>query len=258
MQRPIAWLLSLLLVLPLAAITVLSVARQWRYPALWPSAFDNQHWQLLLRLDGALPATLLRSFGIATAVALLGTAGGLFTSELIARHPARSRLLAFAVLPFAVSPVVLALSLQDAFLRLQLAGTVAGVILAQTLFAYAYATLLLNTLWTVRMHGLSELAASLGASRRQIWTRVRWPVGGGIIGVCLFQTFLMSWFDFALARLVGSGRVTTLPVQVFDYFGAGDLRLAAAAGLLLMLPPMLMLVVNRQWLAWPVSREEPT
>lgn len=258
MQRLLAWLLSLVLVLPLATLAVLSVARQWRYPALWPSTYDDRHWQLLFRLDGALPETLLRSLGIATAVALLGTAGGLFTSERIARHPERSRLLAFAVLPFAVSPVVLALSLQDAVLRLQLAGTVIGVILAQTLFAYAYATLLLNTLWTVKMHGLSELAASLGASRRQIWTQVRWPVGGGIIGVCLFQTFLMSWFDFALARLIGSGQVMTLPVQVFDYFGAGDLRLAAAAGLLLMLPPMLMLVMNRHLLAWPVSREMST
>ncbi len=258
MKHSIAWLLSLMLVLPLAALAVLSAARQWRYPALWPSAFDMQHWQLLLRLDGDLPEALLRSFGIAAMVALLGTVGGLFTSEQIARHPARSRLLAFAVLPFAVSPVVLALSLQDAFLRLQLAGTVTGVILAQTLFAYAYATLLLNTLWTSRMNGLSELAGSLGASRWQIWIRVRWPIGGAIIGVCLFQTFLMSWFDFALARLVGSGQVTTLPVQVFDYFGAGDLRLAAAAGLLLMLPPMLMLVVNRRWLAWPVAQEPST
>lgn len=254
-RRAAAWLLSLIMIAPLLVLGLLSVAVQWRYPSLWPSAFHHRLWLDLLHDGSALGLAFLASGLIAAAVSVLATVGGLCTSERIARHQHHSALLRLAVLPFAVSPVVMALSLDYGFIRLHWAGTVPGLILAQTLFAYAYATLLLNSLWSPRMVALSNLAASLGASRRQLWTRVRLPLGSAVIGVCLFQTFLMSWFDFALARIIGAGRVVTLPIKVFEYFGSGDLRLAAASGLLLMLPPMLMLVLNRKGLAWPLAHE---
>lgn len=258
LTRPLALLLSFACAVPLAALVLLSAAEAWRYPALWPTGFGSGQWRVLLSESGAITRAALNSAGIGSVVALLATIGGLFTSERIARHPRRGVLLTLAVLPFAASPVVLALSLNDGFIRLHLAGTAAGVIAAQTLFAYAYATLLLNSLWNPRLHALSELAVALGASRWQLWRRVRLPLTAPLLGVCLLQTFLMSWFDFALARLVGGGRVATLSVRVFEYFAAGDLRLAAACGLLLVAPPLLVLALNRDWLAWPLATSAPT
>jgi len=254
LARPVALLLSALLAAPLAVLLLMSLADDWRYPALWPSDVALGQWRLLARDAGALTRATLMSAGIGAVVAVLATAAGLATSERIARHPHRRGLLALAVLPFAVSPVVLALSLNDGFIRLHLAGTAAGVIAAQTAFAYAYATLLMNSLWNPRLRALTELATALGATRQQLWRRLWLPLAMPVVGVCLFQTFLMSWCDFALARLIGAGRVTTLPVRVFEYFSSGDLRLAAACGLLLVMPPLLALLWNRQWLAWPLAR----
>lgn len=254
LARPIALLLSVALMAPLAVLLLTSLAGEWRYPALWPSDVALGQWRLLARDAGALTRATLTSAGIGAVVAALATAAGLITSERIARHPHRRELLTLAVLPVAVSPVVLALSMNDAFIRVHLAGTAAGVIAAQTAFAYAYATLLLNSLWNPRLRTLTELAVALGADRRQLWGRLWLPLAAPFIGVCLFQTFLMSWCDFTLARLFGAGRVVTLPVRVFEYFASGDLRLAAACGLLLVTPPLLALLYNREWLAWPLAR----
>lgn len=254
LARPFVLLLFVALAAPLAVLALMSLTGEWRYPALWPSDVAVGQWRLLAQDAGALARTTLTSAGIGALVAALATTAGLITSERIARHPHRRALLTLAVLPFAVSPVVLALSMNDGFIRLHLAGTAAGVIAAQTLFAYAYATLLLNSLWNPRLRALTELAVALGAGRRQLWRRLWLPLAAPLAGVCLFQTFLMSWCDFVLARLVGAGRVTTLPVRVFEYFAAGDLRLAAACGLLLVAPPLLALLWNREWLAWPLAR----
>lgn len=113
-RRAAAWLLSLMMIAPLLVLGLLSVAVQWRYPALWPSEFHPRLWLDLLHDGSALGSAFLASGLIAVAVSVLATAGGLFTSERVARHRQRSALLRLAVLPFAVSPVVMALSLNTA------------------------------------------------------------------------------------------------------------------------------------------------
>ncbi|MGQ0697226.1 MAG: ABC transporter permease [Panacagrimonas sp.] len=243
------------LAVPLLLLVLLSVARDWTYPDLWPRDLQWTQWSLLAADSQGLLTAVLRSLGIGLAVAFSATALAFVSSRRVTLHRRRDSLLSLALLPFAISPVVLGVSLNYGWIQLHLAGNVFGVMLAQFLFAYAYGVLLLQGFWNARIAALCELAASLGASESQIWRRVRLPLARGLLGVCLFQTFLISWFDFALARLVGAGRVQTLPLKVFEYFGSGDFRLAAACGLLLVLPPFLALTTNRRLMAWPGALE---
>ncbi|MGI8738903.1 MAG: ABC transporter permease [Gammaproteobacteria bacterium] len=249
----LASLLCVLIVAPLALLLVLSVTREWSYPALWPAALQWSQWRVMLSGDRELLEALLRSLFIGVTVAIGATAAGFVTSQRIAAHRRRGVLLMLALLPFAISPVVLGVTLNYGFIKFHLAASVGGVIIAQFLFAYAYAVLLLSGFWNTRIAALSELAESIGADRLQIWWRVRVPLATGLLGVSLFQTFLISWFDFALARLIGAGRVQTLPLMVFDYFGSGDFRLAAACGVLLIAPPLTAVLLNRRLLAWPLG-----
>ena len=248
MRRAAASLLAttvaLLIALPFAVLLLLSFARTWRYPALWPQAWQSSQWGVFGGDWHTLAATTLRSIALAAMVAVLATTAGFFTSHAIALQRHERHWLALALLPFAVSPVVYALCLGQGFAALALSGRYSGVVLAQWPFAYAYAVLLCHGYWTRHNHALGELAESLGARPAQIWWRVHLPLARGLLGVCLFQTALMSWFDFALVRVIGAGRVETLTLTVFDYLGAGDLRQAAAAALLLIAPPAVALVIN--------------
>ena len=246
-------LLCVLIAVPLVLLLLLSVTRHWSYPGLWPDALQWSQWRVMLSGDRGLLDALVSSLLIAVIVAVGATTAGFLTSQRIAGHRRRGVLLMLALLPFAISPVVLGVTLNYGFIRLQLAASLWGVILAQFLFAYAYAVLLLSGFWNTRIAALSELAESIGADRFQIWWRVRLPLAAGLLGVSLFQTFLISWFDFALARLIGAGRVQTLPLLVFDYFGSGDFRLAAACGVLLVGLPLAAVLLNRRLLAWPLT-----
>lgn len=253
MRRALVWTLSALLVLPLIMLILLSLARHWTWPALLPAELQVRQWQDLFTDASSLVAVVLRSLGMGIGVAVVATALGFVSSRSVARHPRQGQLLAVLHLPFAVSPVVLGVSLLYTFLRLHLAGHVAGVMLAHLVFAYAYAVILLSGFWNLQVQSLAELAVSLGAQRRQVWLQVLMPIARPLLGICLFQTFLISWFDYALALLIGDAQVATLTLTLYQYFSSGDIRLAATCGLLLLAPPLLALALNQRLLSTTVA-----
>ena len=260
-RRAVTWLLSACLVLPLGVLVLLSLARHWSWPALLPTDVQAGQWLSLIADGSGLGAIVLRSAGMGLCVAALATVLGFVTSRSVALHRRRSALLTLLHVPFAVSPVVVGVSLLYLFLRLNLAGHVAGVMLAQLIFAYAYAVILLSGFWNVQVQSLTEVATALGAGRRQIWRRVLAPLARPLLGVCLFQTFLISWFDYPLTLLIGEGRIATLTVALYQYFSSGDTRLAGTCGIVLLLPPLCVLAIHRSLLpanlatAWETSGE---
>ncbi len=245
-RRVLAWLLSAWLMLPLLVLVLLSLARHWSWPALLPTQIQGRQWLSLFAAGGGLGAVVLRSAGMGIGVAVPATVLGFLTSRSVARHRHRGALMTLLHVPFAVSPVVVGVSLLYLWLRLNLAGQVVGVMLAQLIFAYAYAVILLSGFWNVQVQSLTELASTLGAGRRQIWRRVLAPLARPLLGVCLFQTFLISWFDYPLALLIGESRVATLTVALYQYFSSGDLRLAGTCGLVLAVPPLFVAAIHRR------------
>ena len=132
------------------------------------------------------------------------------------------------------------------FLRLGLAGGFAGVAVGQFIFAYAFDVVLFSGFWNAEVRALEELVYTLGGSGPQAYWRALLPVSRGVLLVGFFQSFLLSWFDYGLALILGSGRVQTLTVRVFEYLGAGNFPLAAVAACLLVFPPLALLALNRQ------------
>lgn len=244
-RRVLAFMTGSLLLMPLVLLIVLSWARHWSWPGLLPTQWQTWQWRELLAHSGSLGAIVVRSLELSVLVAILATTLGFPSSRSVARHPRQGPLLALLHVPFAVSQVVLGVSLLYLFLRLNLAGHLIGVLLAQLTFAYAYSVILLSEFWNTRVLMLEELAIALGATRRQVWARVLLPAARPLLSVCLLQTFLISWFDYALISLIGAGRITTLTVSLYQYFSAGDIRLAATCALLLLVPPLLALGVLR-------------
>lgn len=253
--RLLATGVGIVVMLPLAWLVSLSLARSWRYPALWPSDWQLTQWQAVVSGRSELVMLTSTSLALALAVGVCATIAGFLTSRALQERANAARWLAVASLPFAVAPVVYGAVIAQTYNRLGLGGRGIGVFLAQFPFAYGYAVLICHAYWTPHTRAQGELAHGLGATRGQRLRRVDWPLARGLLGLCLFQTALMSWFDFALVRTIGGGRVQTLTLAVFDYFRAGDLRLASASALLLIVPPALALAWNPALLL-PATRHE--
>lgn len=251
MRRLLAWILTGALLLPLALLVMLSLARHWTWPAVLPAEWQVRLWRDMLTDAGSIQDAAWRSMGMAVGVSVLATALGFPTSRELAGLRRRGHLLALIHLPYALSPVVLGVSLLYVFLKLDLAGHIIGVMLAQLVFAYAYAVILMSGFWNSQTEAIVQVARTLGARPRQVWWRVLVPMATPMLTVCLLQTFLISWFDYPLALLIGTGQVQTLALRLFEYFNAGDVRLAATCALLLMIPPLLGLLINHRLIAIP-------
>ncbi|HEV7671511.1 MAG TPA: ABC transporter permease [Thermoanaerobaculia bacterium] len=233
--------------MPIALLALLSLAARWPYPEIWPGEIRLDPWRELLDFQhGGLPRVLGASILLSTVVALVSTALSYLAAKRIAAHPARARLSLLAYAPYVMSPVVLGVCLLYLYLKLGLAGTFPGVVLAQTIFATSFGVVFFLGFWNEEKRALEDLVRTLGGTTWQLYSRVLLPISRGPLGLCAFQTFLISWFQYGLTVLIGGGAVQTLPMKVFDYVNEANLSYAALASLLLVLPPLLLLWVNKR------------
>jgi putative spermidine/putrescine transport system permease protein len=232
--------------LPFGVLAVLSLGRAWPYPAVLPEVSGAGAWALLFSAEGGLAADFGLSVGLALVVATLATALGFVTSRAVAYHPRRDRLLGLAYGPFVFSPVVYAACLHTYFIRLGLSGGVAGVGLGQLLVAYPFAVIFFTGFWNDNIRSLENVVLTLGGSPGQAYRRVLLPLARNLLGVCFFQTFLISWFEYGLTAFIGVGRVQTLTVKVYGYISEANPFLAALSSCLLVFPPLVLLWVNKR------------
>jgi putative spermidine/putrescine transport system permease protein len=231
-------------VFPLAYLALSSVAGPWEFPDILPQSLRFDRWTLLLGREQALVDSLLVSLFVSTTVGLLSTLAGFVTARAVAYHRRRPLLLFLAYLPFAVSPVILGVSLLYVYIRLGLVATVAGVVLSHTIFAFGFAVVYWVPFWNAEKRAFEDLVRTLGGTTAVAYRLVLLPLSRGPLLVCFFQTFLISWFQYGLTILVGSGKVDTLPLRVYAYVFEANLGHAAVASCLLVVPPLVLLWLN--------------
>ena len=71
--------------------------------------------------------------------------------------------------------------------------------------------------------------------------------GSGLLVGGMFA-FIISWGQYVLTLLIGSGRVVTLPVLLFSFAGSGNNAVTAALSLLFVAPSILILLFTSRYL----------
>ncbi|MEM6343289.1 MAG: ABC transporter permease [Bacteroidota bacterium] len=247
MQKGFTYLLAALILLPFSLLLLLSLAEGWSFPSILPDAWTAEHWSRLFQLDGDLGQSLLLSIGISLFVATVATISGFLTSRFIAYSPFRERYLIMAYCPFVLSPVVYAACIHFFFIKMGLSGHIGGVLIGQLIIAYPFAVIICHGHWNERIRSMEQLVATLGGSRREAFQKVILPLSKGILLVCFFQCYLISWFEYGLTTLIGVGKVQTMTLKVFQYINEADIYLAALSSWLLFLPPAILLWFNKRF-----------
>ncbi|MFK7972423.1 MAG: ABC transporter permease [Bacteroidia bacterium] len=251
LRRTILIGLALFFTLPFIFLLVQSFAFQWKYPALLPEIFAGQFWANTFSGGNSLGNSLSLSVGLAVLTSAIATGLALPVSRAIALSAYRRVWLFLAYFPFVLAPVVYATTLKIYMVRLGLSSQVSGILLGHILIAFPFAVLVLESGWNQRMFSLMDQARTLGASSSDTYRKVVLPGFKALLALCLFQTFLISWYEYGLTALLGQSQVRTMPVQVYQFIQESNPALAALASSLLMLPPLILLLLNRKWLLRP-------
>lgn len=247
LKRLALGLLALGILFPFAYLGFLSLSGEWFYPDVLPGYFGAKNWKEIFTSEAGMGTSFFSSLGISLLVATLGTSTGFIWSKSIAFHARKETWLVLAFFPYMLSPVVLAACLNFFFLKSGLSGTWRGVVMGQYLVAFPYSVIFFQAFWNHRTQQFEQLVFTLGGSSRQAFVQVILPLAKGMILVCFFQTFLISWFEYGLTSLVGVGKVQTLTVKVFLYIKEANFYYGAIACCLLVWPPVLLLYLNKRF-----------
>lgn len=170
--------------------------------------FGRPEWQLATRnsvIVGIL-ATLTAT--------LLGTAAALgLTRE---RVPLRDFVTTLFLMPMVVPVIVTAVAVYRMYARIELVGTIIGLVLAHTVLALPFVIINVSAVLQGLDIRIEHAARSLGATPLQTFRYVTLPlIRPGILAAALFA-FLSSFDELVVALFISGDRAITLPVRMWS------------------------------------------
>ncbi|WP_148714194.1 sulfate ABC transporter permease subunit CysT [Chitinolyticbacter meiyuanensis] len=250
--------LSIIVLLPLTALVVKSSDLTWT--AFWAAVADPR-----------VVATYKVTFGASAIAATLNLFAGLLLAWVLVRYPFPGKRLIDALvdLPFALPTAVAGIALATLYapngwlgqyldpLGIKVAFTPLGIVVALTFVTLPFVVRTVQPVLEDLEHELEEAAASLGATRWQIFWKVILP---------MLLPALLTGFALAFARAVGEygsvifiagnmpfvSEITPLMIisklEQYDYLGA-----TAIAVVMLVVSFALLFIINGlQW--WSAKR----
>ncbi|MCB7037416.1 ABC transporter permease [Eggerthella sinensis] len=241
---------------PLGVVVAWACTSAWPWPDLVPSSFSARGLEELFAPSQQLVPTLVRSVGIALAVALVATSAATLAARALVHHAYVGReVFRFAtVLPFIIPSTVFAMGVQMAFIRAGLAGTFVGVIVAHAIVALPYAVVIMVEVTEAAGSRLEEQARTLGAGPMRAFFEVQLPLLlPGLLSAAT-MSYIVSFSQYFLTLLVGGGAVKTLALTMFPYLASGDRTIASAYGVVFMVATLAVFLVFELVLRRVVSR----
>jgi putative spermidine/putrescine transport system permease protein len=206
----------LFLLAPNLVVLPMSLGNEYAYE------FPPKSYSLVLYQKLFADSQWLSAAWLSLRVAVLATVGALVLGVPAAyglvrgAFPGRRAILLFLMSPILVPVVVIALGLYLHFARLQIAGSMLGMILAHTLYVLPF--VLITAVAGMRHidRNLETVASMMGAGRLTVFFRVTLPLlRPALVAGALFA-LLMSFDEVVIAFFLVDATAFTLPVKMYS------------------------------------------
>ncbi|MBI3169312.1 MAG: ABC transporter permease subunit, partial [Chloroflexi bacterium] len=216
-------LLYLILIAPLLLFTAYAFSTRWFFPQPFPTEWTLTTFQRAINESRTL-SSMAQGIWIATLVSFLSLILALPAARVLGLRKFRGRQLAWLLLflPTIIPPLAIGMGLNILFLRIGLAGTIAGVILAHIIPTLPYTIFTLSSAFARFDENYEFQALALGASAWHIFFKVTLRMMTPSLVVATLFAFLISWSQYLLTLLIGGGQIITLPVLLFSAASGGN------------------------------------
>ncbi|MGQ0486644.1 MAG: ABC transporter permease [Hyphomicrobiales bacterium] len=243
--RVFVGLVLLFLIAPILAIMPLSFNSEsfFSYPMpgyslkWYEDFFFNERWTSAVRV----------SLIVATATTFLATSLGTLAALGLSRSnvPGRGLIMAALISPMIVPVIISAVGMFLFYARINLVGTLIGLILAHTALATPFVVITVTATLTSFDRTLMRAGASCGAPPHTVFFKVVMPlILPGVISGALFA-FVTSFDEVVVVLFLASPEQRTLPKQMFS--GIREMispTITAAASVLIVFSTTLLVTVE--------------
>ncbi len=239
-------LVYLLMLAPILVVVPVSFSEQ-AYLVFPPRGFSLR-WYANFFATRELTDALWLSLHLAawtTAIStVLGTMAALGLTRY--RYPGRRALRELFLTPIVMPRLVLGIAFLMFLSRTVLAGSFGGLLLAHVVVAFPYVIRTVSASLTGLDRALEEAGASLGAAPLTVFRTITLPLlKPGIIAGAIFA-YVTSFDELVMTLFLAGPRLTTLPVQIFNYLEyTSDPTIAAISVVLVLVTTVAVLVTER-------------
>jgi multiple sugar transport system permease protein len=247
-------LLLLWTVAPVAWIATMSVQPEINYVSVPPQLRLEQtslRWYAATLAEPEFVAALRTSAIVSTATMLLCLTLGALAAYPLARLnvPHRNLYLTLSIVARMVPAMILIIPMFLLLRNLRLLDTHLGLIIVYTAFLLPYVIWMLKNFFEQVPYALEAAARMDGCSRLGALVRVIIPVTApGVVATAVFA-FIGAWNEFLFGLILSTRVAVPVTVKLSSLVSTtfhSDTSLVAAAGMLALLPPVLLVfVLNR-------------
>ena len=233
--------LAALFAAPLLVLPVQAAADAWRAPALLPQRLGTRGLQVAI--TGQAGSALGNSLVVAAATTALALLLGWPAARALGGHRLRrpTRILLLLAMPLLVPAYATGTGLASWFVRLGLAGSRPGLVLAHLTVVLPYVVLVLAAGFDQRLGDLEDMARTMGLGTPRRLALVTLPVVRPTLAAAGLLGFLVSWSQYGLSLAIGGG-LPMLPPVLLPFIRT-DPQVAAALALEFLAPALAALAV---------------
>ncbi|GHB43675.1 spermidine/putrescine ABC transporter permease [Pseudovibrio japonicus] len=244
---------TLWLVVPFTMAVLWSLvdpSQPWTADKLLPPAMSFYRW-IDMWQNSSLKSALFTSYALAPSAAVLCLLLAAPTAFALGRFkfPGREVAKTLCLLPLVVPPFITSIFFSSVLFQLGFTGWRFGAILfAHAVLFLPYAIRILTVSFEQVRQEHIDAARDLGASH---WARFRvayLPALKPGIFAALLIVFIQSIEEFAIAFIVGSPSIVTIPTLLFSALGQDFVRPNAAVLSLILVVPNVILMLVLEWL----------
>ncbi len=236
------WSTVILLVGPFSLLPIRAFADEWRAPNVVPQRFGLRGIQRVVE-DGLLVDAVSNSIVVALGAALAGVILGWPAARSLSRLETPRLAWLAILLPLLLPPLVIGEGLRVWFLRIGLADSLLGLVLAHLVFVLPYCILILAPGFTPELTRREAAAMTLTGDRGRRFTSITLPALRRQIALALALGFTVSWAQYGTSLGVGGG-VPMLPLLLVPLVRS-DPQVAAVLDILLITPPLIALALSQ-------------
>jgi len=243
-------LLILFIIGPMVSVVLWAFAEKWQYPSLVPQIVGFKWWaETFKRADilKAIPQTITITL-VATALSALVSLPAAYAFARI-RFPGRQIFLLSFLATNAFPRFGLYITIAVIFFRLNLIGTLSGVIAIQIVNTLLLMIWIPTAAFRNVDRSLEEAALDVGASRLRVFLQITMPLVFPAIAAAVLLSAVSIFYESQASLIIGLPYVTTVPVLMYSLTNN---QLVVQYGAILMfvtwIPSLFLLVFAQRFL----------